>query len=95
MATYVILSKLSQGAISTPAELKNLAEKVSGTIKTQCPEVEWKDSYATMGQYDVVDVVESDDPKQVEKAAMIIRAHGRSDTETLVATPWKDFLDVL
>ncbi|HYL97692.1 MAG TPA: hypothetical protein VEZ90_01970 [Blastocatellia bacterium] len=33
--------------------------------------------------------------EQVEKAAMIIRAYGHSTTETLVATPWKDFLDML
>ncbi len=26
--------------------------------------------------FDVVDIVEADDPKQIEKAAMIIRAYG-------------------
>jgi len=26
---------------------------------------------------------------------MIIRAYGHSTTETLIATPWKDFLSVL
>ena len=57
--------------------------------------MKWKDSYATMGRFDVVDIVESDDLKQVEKAAMIIRAYGRSSTETLVATPWKEFLAML
>ena len=39
--------------------------------------------------------VEAEDPKQIEKAAMIIRAYGHSMTETLVATPWKDFLATL
>lgn len=48
-----------------------------------------------MGRFDVVDIVDSDDPKQVEKAAMIIRAYGHSTTETLVATPWKEFLAML
>jgi uncharacterized protein with GYD domain len=48
-----------------------------------------------MGRFDVVDIVESDDPKQVEKAAMIIRAYGHSTTETLGATPWKEFLEML
>lgn len=45
-----------------------------------------------MGRFDVVDIVESDDPEQIGKAAMIIRAYGHSTTETLVATPWKEFL---
>jgi uncharacterized protein with GYD domain len=35
----------------------------------------------------MVDIIEANDPKQVEKAAMIIRTFGRSITETLVATP--------
>jgi uncharacterized protein with GYD domain len=39
-----------------------------------------------------VDIVETDDPKQVERAAMIIRAYGHSTTETLMGTPWKEFL---
>ena len=30
--------------------------------------------------------------KEVEKAAMVIRAYGHSTTETLPATPWKEFL---
>jgi uncharacterized protein with GYD domain len=48
-----------------------------------------------MGRFDVVDIVEADDPKQVEKATMIIRAYGHSTTETLAATPWKEFLALL
>ena len=43
-------------------------------------------------RFDVVDIVEAKDPKQIQKAAMIIRAFGHSTTETLVATPWKEFL---
>jgi len=39
--------------------------------------------------------VEADDPTEVEEAAMLIRAYGHASTETLVATPWKDFLAAL
>jgi uncharacterized protein with GYD domain len=95
MGTYVILSKLSPGTLTDPKDFKKLAAQVSGKIEQECPGVHWKDSFATMGQFDVVDIVESDDPKQVEKAAMIIRAYGHSTTETLVATPWKEFLEAL
>ena len=34
-------------------------------------------------------------PEEVEKAAMIIRSYGHASTETLVATPWKEFLSSL
>lgn len=95
MATYVILSQLTPGALKDPKEFKELAAAVSKTIKDECPGVDWQESFATMGRFDVVDVVESDDPKQVEKAAMIIRTLGHATTETLLATPWKEFLAVL
>lgn len=92
MATYVILSRVSPEAFAEPKDFKKLAAAVSAKIKSDCPGVKWKDSYVTSGRFDVVDVIESDDPKQVGKAAMIIRAYGHSTTETLAATPWKEFL---
>jgi len=92
MATYIILSRVSPEAFADPKDFRQLAATVSAKIKSDCPGVIWKDSFATLGRFDVVDIVESDDPKQVEKAAMIIRAYGHSTTETLVATPWKEFL---
>lgn len=88
----MILCKVSPDAFSDVAGFKKLATAVSEKLKTQCPGVIWKHSFSTMGQYDVVDIVEADDPEQVSKAAMIIRAYGHSSTETLEATPWKEFL---
>lgn len=92
MATYVILSRFSPDAFREPKDFKKLADAVSKTIRNECKGVVWKNSYATLGRFDVVDIVEADDPKQIEKAAMIIRAYGHSTTETLVATPWDRFL---
>ena len=95
MATYVILSRFSPEAFQEPKEFKGLAAAVAASIKSDCPKVIWKDSYATLGRFDVVDIVEANDAKEVEKAAMIIRAQGHSTTETLLATPWKEFLAAL
>lgn len=92
MAMYIILSRFSPEAFREPGEFKKIAEAVSAKIKSECSGVRWRDSYATLGRFDVVDVIEANDPKQIEKAAMIIRAYGHSTTETLVATPWKEFL---
>ena len=85
MATYVILSKFCARAVDEPGELRQLAETVSRKIKAECPNVRWKDSYALMGGFDVLDIVEADGAADVEKAAMIIRCYGH-------ATPWKEFL---
>lgn len=95
MTTYIILSRFSPEAFGDPKDFKRLAADVSSKIKSECPGVTWKNSYALMGRFDVVDIVESKSPDQVEKAAMIIRSYGHSTTETLVATSWKEFLDML
>lgn len=95
MATYVILSRISPEAVKDPKDLKDLAKTVSERIKRECPGVTWKDSYATLGRFDVVDIVEAARPEEVEKAAMIIRSYVHSSTETLVATPWKEFVSAL
>jgi uncharacterized protein with GYD domain len=95
VTTYIILSRFSPEAFDDPKEFKDLAAAVSAKIKAQCPDITWKGSFSTLGRFDVVDFVQADDPKQIEKAAMIIRAYGHSMTETLVATPWKEFLSVL
>ena len=92
MTKYVILSRFSPEAFADPKDFKKLAIEVAEKLKSECPGVVWKESYVTMGRFDVVDIIETDDPKQVRKAAMIIRAYGHSTTETLQATPWKEFL---
>jgi uncharacterized protein with GYD domain len=92
MSTYIILSRVSPEAFRDYKDFKKAADAVTAKIKSDCPGVVWKESYATMGRFDFVDIVEADDPKKVEKAAMIIRAYGHSTTETLPATPWKEFL---
>lgn len=55
----------------------------------------WKQSFVTLGRFDVVDIVESRDPQQVARAALLIRGYGHATTETMPATPWEDFLDSL
>ena len=95
MATYIILSKLSPDAFRDPKDFKGIAAAVAQKIRDECPGVNWKDSYATFGRFDGVDIVEAGNENQIARAAMIIRALGRSTTETLPATPWQQFLDTL
>lgn len=95
MTSYIILTHLAPDAFAEPKDFKKVAEKVSARIKAECPKVLWKHSYATMGRCDFIDIVESDDPQQVRKAVMIIRALGHATTETMVSTPWKEFIESL
>jgi uncharacterized protein with GYD domain len=52
MATYVILSRFSPEAFRDPKDFKKLANEVSSKIKSECPGVKWKDSFATLGRFD-------------------------------------------
>ena len=92
MATYIILSKIAHNAVKDPKDFKQLSEAVSSKIKKECPKVNWKNGYATLGRDDSIDIVETDDPRQLEKAVLIIRSYGHSKTETLPATEWREFL---
>jgi uncharacterized protein with GYD domain len=95
VATYVMLSRFSPEAFRNPSEFLEIARRVTEEINCRCPNVMWRSSHATLGRFDVIDIVESADLKQLELAAMIIRGHGHSITETLLATPWRDFLATL
>jgi uncharacterized protein with GYD domain len=95
MATYVILSQLAPDAFDDPKDFKKMAAAVANKIRKECKGVVWKQSYALLGRFDVVDIVEAADVRQVEKAALIIRAYGHATTETMPATPWSAFVDQL
>ena len=93
MNTYIILSQLSVDAMRDPKEFSALARQVSKRIKSECPNVKWKASYATMGSIDVVDVVEARSAEDVAKAALIIRSYGHATTQTLPAFEWHGFVN--
>ncbi len=95
MQKYIILSKISPEAFEGGKNFLEVAAMVSERIKNECPGVTWKDSYVTMGRYDVIDIVEAKNLEEVERASIIIRSVGRAATETLPATPWKKFLESL
>jgi uncharacterized protein with GYD domain len=95
MQTYVILTKFSHDAFTEPREIRNLAKIVAEKIRRDCPGVKWKTSYATLGRFDVVDIVEAENEREVARAALIIRGDGKSVTETLTATAWNQFLESL
>jgi len=63
-------SHLTAGVRRSFKDFKALAKDVSEKIKRECPGVTWKDSFATLGRFAIVDIVEATDPKEVEKAAM-------------------------
>ena len=92
MATYVFLSRMTPAAFRDPDDFKKVVASVTDRIAKECPGVVFKASYATLGRFDYVDFVEAEDPMELEKALIIMRSVGQSETETLPATPFREFL---
>ena len=92
MATYLIFSRFSAEFLSRPQGRQTARRRGLRADQSRVPrrplEGQLGDDRALRN---VVDVVESDDPKQT-RAAMIIHADGHATTETALATPWKEFL---
>jgi len=53
MAFYVILSRISAEAFENSRDFKKVANTVAARIKKECKGVVRKESYATLGRFDV------------------------------------------
>jgi uncharacterized protein with GYD domain len=95
MATFVMLTRLSPDALSSPKSLEQLEQKVMDRVRSECPGVEWVHNFAVLGPYDYVDVFRSDDMETAFKVATIIRTFGHAHTEVWAATEWKAFKDMV
>jgi len=95
MPTYVLLSRIEPDLTGDAGSFRRIAETVRQTIRAECPEVTWKESFVTFGRFDVLDIFEAPNEVEAQKVALIIRRHARTQTETMQAMRWQDFLDNL
>jgi uncharacterized protein with GYD domain len=91
MPTFVMLTRLTPGAVRTPAALRRLEKTVGEHIRVECPGVTWMANYAILGPYDYLDVFEAPDEAAAAKAVMMVRSFGHAYTETWTALPWDRF----
>ena len=95
MATYVMLTRLTPEAVKVPGDLKKLEKAVAAHIRKECPQVKWLSSFAILGPYDYLDVLEAPDELTAGKVATIVRSFGHATTETWSAIPWAQFKGTL
>ena len=91
MADFVMLTRLTHGALTSPSSLENLEREVMERIRAECPDVEWKQSYAILGPYDYLDIFAAPDIDTATKVATIVRTFGHANTEIWAATEWEKF----
>lgn len=94
MTTYILLTRLSSEAVSSPAKIKELEQEIKKKVQRNCPQVKWLADYAVLGPCDYLDIFETPDEAAASKVAAIIRSFGHATTETWTAIPWPRFRDM-
>ena len=94
MATYIMLTRLSAQALDSPDSVEDLARKVQGRVRLDCPGARWLANYALLGPYDYLDIFEAPDADTATKISLLVRSLGHATTETWMATPWSRFLEL-
>jgi uncharacterized protein with GYD domain len=93
MPTYVMLSTLTPEGVQT---IKNNPERIREVNK----EIEQlgasvKAQYATLGEYDFVNIVEAPDEGTIARVSLELGSRGTAKYHTLTAIPIEDFIGSL
>jgi len=91
MPTYVMLSTLTPGGVQTIKNNPNRIREVNREIEQLGARV--KAQWATLGQFDFVNVIEAPDEKTIARVSLELGARGTARYETLLAIPIDEFID--
>jgi uncharacterized protein with GYD domain len=93
MPTYIMLTKLTPEGIQT---IKNNPARIR-EVNTEVAQLgaEVKAQWATLGEYDFVNVIEAPDEKVMARVSLELGSRGTSRYETLTAIPIDDFIGSL
>ena len=93
MPTFIMLSTLTPEGVQTvknnPTRIREVnheIEQLGATVKAQ---------WATLGQFDFVNVVEAPDEQTIARVSLELGSRGTARYETLVALPIDDFISSL
>ena len=93
MATYIILANYTAQGIAnikdSPSRLDAAREQLASLG------IELKDFYLTMGEYDIVTVVEAPDNATAAKGLVALGAQGNISTSTLAALTEHEFRNLI
>ena len=93
MPTYIMLSTLSPEGVQTVKNNPQRIKEVNREVEQLGAEV--KAQWATLGQYDFVNVVEAPDEKTMARVSLELGSRGTGKWETMVAIPIDDFIATL
>jgi len=94
MQTYMLFTKLSTDLSYEMKNLKRQGRSWLEHVKDKCPEVKFLAHYAILGEYDFVDIYEAPNPEVAAKVSMISQANGALQAKSMLAIPYKRFLEL-
>lgn len=94
MQTYILLTKLSPDLTRRMKDRENIGKTWIEQVRIKCPEVRFISHYALLGQYDFLDIYEAPDEDSAAKVSMISQANGAMQAQSLIAIPYKRFLEL-
>lgn len=95
MPAFVLLTRLSPEALHQPRSFETLERHVAEQVHAHCPNVRWLTSYALLGPWDYLDVIEAPDLAEATRVSVLVRSYGRARTEVWPAMSWPDFKQML
>jgi uncharacterized protein with GYD domain len=95
MATFIMTTKLSHQALTSPRSFEELSARVTERLRAECPQVEWWSSYVVLGPTDYLDIFTAPDVETAAKVAAIIRSYGHATTEIWPAVEWDAFKSIV
>ena len=94
MQTYILLTKLSPEVSRQVKDRAKLGRAWLDQVKEKCPEVNFISHYALLGSHDFIDIYEAPDEDTAAKVSMISLSNGAFSAESLIAIPYKRFLEL-
>lgn len=93
MPTYIMLSNLTDAGAKTISRKPKRIQEVNSELEKSGVKVIAQ--YATLGQYDFVNIVEAPDNATVGKASMNLAARGTIKLTTLAAIDIEEFISTM
>lgn len=94
MKTFILMTKLSPEISKHMKDRAKIGRECLDQVKEKCPEVKFIAHYALLGNYDFIDIYEAPDEETAAKVSMISLSNGAFHAESLVAIPYKRFLEL-
>jgi uncharacterized protein with GYD domain len=95
MTTFIMLTRLAHGSLSSPRTLEELEKAVMARIESECAGVKWIGNYTVLGPYDYLDIFEAPDLDTAAKVSTVVRTFGHAHTEIWPATSWARFKELI